>query len=359
MSHKSKASLEAKRTLQKGSKTFNFAAMVLDRQKLLGTRLLYTFCRVTDDAVDQAESRQSALAAIEILRTSLQQRGLNPDFDNDTHLESDSNLRRAIKAWREVEWLFDIPREYALELIKGAEMDALGFRPRTSDDLLLYCYRVAGVVGLMMCYVLGVENRQALRSAVDMGSAMQLTNIARDLREDFYMGRSYVPGDWDLWGTSTDNSVLIEADAFAAAQQLVAMAKVLYRSGREGLYALPFRARLAVAIASQLYERIGLKIVKRGPSAIRSRMVVSFPEKLAVGFQALVEVLWVTLRHTLRPAVSQQPLVEQIGIYNAEQACASQKARLAGLVRSVTSDQLNASQETLEQNRAMQPSAND
>ena len=324
----------AKRTLTKGSKTFNFAAMALDRQRLLGTRLLYTFCRVADDAVDNASSTAAAKQNVATLRLHIGRPGEGKALLTDPNSAMEPDLVRAIQAWREVEWLFDVPSEYALELIHGTEMDALSFRPKTTDDLLLYCYRVAGVVGLMMCYVLGVRDKKALQSAVDMGSAMQLTNIARDLREDFLMGRTYVPVDWSLGGTSTDNTVLAEADAFAAAKRLVAMADILYRSGRCGLYALPYRARIAVAIASRLYERIGLKIVSKGPSAIRSRMVVSSFEKLLIGAGTFLEVtaksLWAFAIGKLGLRKTAEPDYEsgELYIYASETACASQITQL-------------------------------
>ena len=91
---------------------------------------------------------------------------------------------------------YGIPAHYASELIEGMAMDVRGIRYANLRELLLYCYRVAGTVGLMMSHVMGLRDESALKHAADLGIAMQLTNIARDVTEDASMGRIYLPLDW-------------------------------------------------------------------------------------------------------------------------------------------------------------------
>ncbi len=282
--------------IRAGSKTFSFASIFFDSESRTGAHLLYTFCRICDDAIDKAGSKAEASANLRYLFQHLQTSDLSQP--NREFLDSQRpNLNVALECWYEIEEHYFVPRTYAIELLRGLEMDCEGFRPATVQELLLYCYRVAGVVGLMMAHVMGVRSKQALEFAIDTGTAMQLTNSTRDLKEDFQMGRSYIPLAWD---DSPNRTVFDENRAMINARLLMQTASVFFASGRRGLPFLPFRARLAVAIAQMTYHKIGTEVLRRGRAGVQRRVILSMAQRFELGFsecvrwsaQALFDKFW-------------------------------------------------------------------
>jgi phytoene synthase len=184
-----------------------------------------------------------------------------------------------------------IPMAYPLELLAGMAMDVADTRYATMDDLRLYCWRVAGVVGLMMTHVFGIDDDDALVSAAHLGMGMQLTNICRDVAEDWQRGRLYVPDELlarhgaqgladDLAATSGLPASAREPVANSV-RDLLALADRYYASGDRGLRALPWRAALAVKSASNVYRAIGTRIRARDCDVTAGRAVVSTGGKLA------------------------------------------------------------------------------
>jgi phytoene synthase len=186
-----------------------------------------------------------------------------------------------------------VPGHYALELVEGLGMDVRRERYWTPEELGLYCYRVAGTVGLMMVHVMGVSHQRALRHAADLGIAMQMTNIARDILEDAALGRIYLPLLW-LDEAGIPEAQLTQGryrDALArVVGRLLDEADRRYRSGNEGLRYLPLRASVAVAVASSVYARIGGLVRSRRSHAWDERAVVSPLGKLAAVFRGLALV---------------------------------------------------------------------
>jgi 15-cis-phytoene synthase len=183
-----------------------------------------------------------------------------------------------------------IPETYPLELLAGMEMDVVGTRYDTMDRLLQYCFRVAGVVGLMMCHVMGVRDAKALRHAAHLGMAMQLTNICRDVREDWEQhGRLYLPED-----------VLVARGPRGAVAKLIEESERYYRSGDAGLPSLSFRCALAVCTARLVYAAIGRRLARRDYDVTRGRVVVPSLRKLYLLLKALAVTSWrVSLRSSL------------------------------------------------------------
>jgi len=180
---------------------------------------------------------------------------------------------------------YRIPKEYPLELIAGMQMDADGMRYQTLHELLLYCYRVAGVVGLMLCHILGVRNKTALSQAAHLGIAMQLTNIARDVAEDWARARLYIPGEWlttQIRAPELHASVPTSAQTALTPQiqRLLDLADDYYRSADRGIPALPYRAALAVAAARRVYSAIGAEIRVAVFDVFSGRIYVSNLRKL-------------------------------------------------------------------------------
>jgi phytoene synthase len=173
---------ECRQMIRDGSKTFYTASLLLPQRVCDASRALYGFCRVADDLVDRsADSR----AAVDTLLARL-----------DRIYRGQPENEPADRAFADVALRFAIPREIPEALIEGFAWDASGRRYQTLDDLHAYAVRVAGTVGAMMSLVMQVRDPSAIARACDLGVAMQLTNIARDVGEDARMGRLYLPLDW-------------------------------------------------------------------------------------------------------------------------------------------------------------------
>jgi 15-cis-phytoene synthase len=195
-----------------------------------------------------------------------------------------------------------IPIDYPRELLAGFAMDVENRRYRTLDELLRYCHRVAGTVGLMMAHVLGVSDERALASAARLGIGMQLTNICRDVYEDWQRGRLYIPreilaraGAAELFDHTRAplRSELRRALA-TALEMLLREARSWYAAAEPGFRALPWRASLAIRTARHLYAAIGERIRQLGFDVFAGRAVVPLPVKLwwcAIGaMRALLEL---------------------------------------------------------------------
>jgi phytoene synthase len=189
-----------------------------------------------------------------------------------------------------------IPARAAHDHLDGFALDAKGWRPRTTDDLLRYCFHVAGAVGVMMALVMGVDpdDRDTLDRASDLGLAFQLANIARDIVADAREGRTYLPKDW-LDEAGLDEAALADpanGDQIAPlAHRLVMLSRDYRASARVGARRLRLRSRLAVLAASNVYGAIGEKVVERGADAWTSRTVVTDAEKLEEFALALWQAL--------------------------------------------------------------------
>ena len=295
-SEKTDAIARARAVLAAKSRSFALAGRLLGERERDRAAVVYAFCRRADDAVDLAPAAERA-AAVRRLGAELDAvYGGRPT--GDTVLDAFGEVARAC----------GIPREYPAELVAGMEMDADGRRYETLEELLLYCYRVAGTVGLMMCHVLGLHDERALPRAVHLGLAMQLTNICRDVEEDWRLGRLYLPGALLAEAGAADLAGALGGPLPAAArrpvarvvERLLAEAERYYRSADLGIPDLPARAGLAIRTARLVYAAIGDEVARRGFDPLAGRAVVSDRVKaLLVGKAALLAV-WAS-RSRLRP----------------------------------------------------------
>ena len=268
---------EAQASIANGSKSFYLASLFFNRETRDASWHLYRWCRNVDDRIDLASDKDVALSRLAELRSATVMA-----FEENRELDGEFAGLRSICS------RYEIPIQYPLELIKGLEMDVSGHRYEKLDEVELYSYYVAGVVGLMMCHITGVSDRVAHRNAIDLGVAMQLTNIARDVAEDFERGRVYLPATW-LREAGVDAGELMSARqrprVYAVVLRLLDRADELYRSGYAGLKYLPFRAALAVSIAGSIYSAIGRKIRAGGPEILDQRVYVGFLHKLGLVLQ--------------------------------------------------------------------------
>ena len=277
--HKDNLVDTSKLIIQKGSKSFAAAARLFDLETRENAYMLYAWCRYCDDQIDNqelgfngsAQSSEKTTAILEQLREQTQ-----AAIDNKPCEEPVFEGLRFVLNHKK------IPGRYAMELLEGFAMDAAETEYRTLDDTLLYCYYVAGVVGIMMAYIMGTEDEAALQRAIDLGIAFQLTNIARDVRDDAELGRTYLPGDWlEEAGIPKDDIMNPEhAQALSkVVERLLIEADKYYQSAEEGMRSLGFRAAWAVATARTVYREIGETVRERGEQAWQERVVVSKSRK--------------------------------------------------------------------------------
>ena len=273
----SQAVLAASRaTLATKAQTFQWASRLLPARMRDDAAVVYAFCRLVDDTVDEAPDPVLAASALDGL---------------EAEVLGQSPARPLVGAFREAAARLDLPLASAADLIAGARSDLGVVRVPDDAALLLYCYRVASTVGLMMCAVLGVRRRDALPHAVDLGIAMQLTNICRDVAEDAAAGRVYLPAE-RLGGVGLDPESLVNggADRQAVAsvvRELLALAGCYYRSADDGMRDIPLRARLAILVASRVYQAIGIRLRQQGCDALAGRTVVPWTGKVWWSCRAL------------------------------------------------------------------------
>jgi 15-cis-phytoene synthase len=279
----SNALVVARQTIAVHSKSFALASRVLPPASRDAAAVVYTWCRRADDAVDEAAPGE-AVPALARLRRELD--------DVYTGAPRDPVLAAFAAIARER----GLPRHYPDELLAGMEMDVAGTHYATVDDLVGYGYRVAAVVGLMMCHVMGIDDDRALQRAAHLGIAMQITNICRDVAEDWTRGRLYVPDQ-----VLTRHGAPGLADALggplppaavpalaASVRELLAIADRYYASGDRGLASLPWRCAFAVRAARHIYAAIGRRLERAGCDVTAGRAVVPTWHKLAlVGSSAL------------------------------------------------------------------------
>lgn len=264
----------ARATIQHHSKSFALASRLLAARERDQTAVVYTWCRRADDAVDAGAATDDTLVR------------LTRELDEAYAATARDPV---LAAFGEVSRARSIPKQYPAELLAGMAMDVRGSRYCTIDDTLLYAWRVAGVVGLMMAHVFGVSDDAALVPAAHLGIAMQLTNICRDVAEDWDRRRLYLPDDLlarhGASGLVTDLGRPLPPSARAplagAIAELLGIADHYYRSADRGVRALPWRAAIAVRAARRIYAAIGARLARTGYDVFAGRAVVPTTRKLA------------------------------------------------------------------------------
>jgi len=267
------ATTDCRSIIREKSKSFAMASKLLPASSRDDVITLYAWCRRADDAIDMVPEAEQP-AAIQKLSSEI-----------ESLYAGQAQVEPVLQLFQSVVQKYQIPKEYPLELIAGMQMDADGMRYQTLHELLLYCYRVAGVVGLMLCHILGVRNKTALSQAAHLGIAMQLTNIARDVAEDWARARLYIPHEWlTAQVQAPELHVLVPSDVQAALkpqiQRLLDLADNYYSSADRGIPALPYRAALAVAAARRVYSAIGAEIRAAVFDVFSGRIYVSNLRKL-------------------------------------------------------------------------------
>lgn len=269
------ADTDAISTLSRHGRSFHFASKLLDPLTAMRSARLYRFCRYVDDIADSADDHRLAQQRLDQI-TAMLTSGVAKD--------------PVIADFLALAGECQIEIEPALELVRGVRSDLELVRFADESELLQYCYRVAGTVGLMMCGVLGVQDPKAYPFAIDLGTAMQLTNIARDVAEDAAQGRRYLPAT--MLGDVEPNQIEhpdpeLQIHLVASVDALLKLAERFYVSGQRGLVYLPDGARLGIRVAARVYRHIGVIIRRNDCATWRGRAVVPGWQKVLVAIAAI------------------------------------------------------------------------
>jgi len=278
----SNETLTSEQSLAANGKSFHWARRFLGDRMGHDAARLYAFCRLLDDMADGDIDNGPARLAV-IRDDLLSGRG-----------GDDPAFAAFLPLMREKQF----PAEVLVALIDGLlEDQAEEVALADEAALLRYAYRVAGTVGLLMCHVLDCHAPAARAHAIDLGIAMQLTNIARDVLEDAQMGRRYIPGDWvggaapaDIRAAAQDPSSPVAVAVTNSVGRLLDLAEDFYASGASGYPFLPWRAHLSIAVAARVYRQIGVQLRGAGLAWHQGRQVTSKATKLRCSLLALASL---------------------------------------------------------------------
>lgn len=284
-----------RRVLRQGSRSFYAASLLLPAYYRSPATALYAFCRIADDAIDEGPAPvEEALAELHERLDRIYAGRPQPD-------PVDRELTNVVQR-------FEVPDTLPRALLEGFQWDHDGRRYETLSDLYGYAARVAGTVGVMMAVLMGVRSQDALARACELGVAMQLTNVARDVGEDARAGRLYLPQAWlrdaginpDQW--LADPKFTPELGELI--ERLLTAADRLYERSGAGIAQLPPRCRPGIFAARAIYREIGHELARRGLDSVSQRTVVGAKRKVNL----LGEALWTAARHR---ATSNVPPLEE------------------------------------------------
>jgi phytoene synthase len=266
-----KAYQQAAITTAAHSKSFYFASGLLPEEKRSAVRALYAFCRTVDDIVDEVESKKDRDFELDYWRNVVESASSSPDD-------------LVASAWTDTLIRYHIPRHFALQLIDGVARDLCQSRYQTFDDLATYCYGVASTVGLMSMYIVGFKSHGAVPYAIKLGVALQMTNILRDVGEDYRNGRLYLPRE-ELAFHGIREADIAEGCVTDNWRQFMKFqidrTRQLYKDSWAGIKILEREGQLAIGAASTLYEGILKDIEDHDYNVFDRRASLSAWEKIA------------------------------------------------------------------------------
>ena len=254
--------IDNKEIIYKSSKSFFWASRFLSSDTLQKVINIYSFCRIHDDIVDE-----------------------NLDYSN-----AENKFKREIEELKEIIKSYGISDDIISELMLGINSDIDFKRYKNNKELLRYCYRVAGVVGLMMTKALKIESEEANFYAIDLGIAMQLTNISRDIMQDFNNQRIYLPEDTGI----TQETLSIKNDENnrrikQEVNKILLKSNIYYKSSLNGFRYIPIKSRLSILVALRIYEAIGIKIKRSGTKFLEENIYIKIHEKFFIVLKTLLE----------------------------------------------------------------------
>jgi 15-cis-phytoene synthase len=298
--------LACRAILKKGSKSFFFASRLLPARLQGPTAALYAFCRQMDDAVDDVPQRD-ALGAVDRLEKRLDAVYAGKPFNTVVD-----------RAFARIAETYALPKAIPQALVEGMRWDAEGRTYETMADVEGYGMRVAGTVGLMMTVLMGERRSALLSRACDLGVAMQLTNIARDVGEDASRGRCYLPENW-LGEEGLSGEQVVAMRSFdprvgKVVERLLASASALYERADTGIESLPKDCRISIRAARLIYSDIGRVVTRNGFDSFSTRAHTSLGRKLWLLLGALrARPIPAALPSAAETLPSAQPLLDTVG----------------------------------------------
>lgn len=245
------------------SRTFSLASILLPKKQADAVFRLYYVCRTLDDWADDGQGEKLLLA-------------MDAWQKNQPHA--------IIDHYRFLQSRWGLDGKYLTELMQAMLKEQQGVRVQSETELLKYCHGVAGTIGLMLCPIFGVKDKKAMVHANNLGIAMQLSNICRDVREDAENDRIYLPAELLPSKLSTEDLILGSIDTLelisTAKEHLLKMADDLYISSSAGIDYLPWRMRIVVRWAAKMYREIGTVIRSKPKHFYKNRAVVNWPRKI-------------------------------------------------------------------------------
>lgn len=249
-------------------RTFFFASHFLPPKQRRAILAAYAYCRIADDIVDRAVESGSESAQREL---------------DAWERELEHPIHPVAVAFAAARDEYRIPEQPVRDLLAGVRMDFAPARYGTWDELRSYCYHVAGTIGLIAAPILGCTREEALPQAVNLGIAMQLTNILRDVAEDAAIGRLYLPGeDLDAFGVCAESLLRGRPNGrFSDLMKFeIARARTLYQDGHKGVSALSPAGQITTIASSHLYAKILTRIEEQGYDVFRGRAYVPTHRKV-------------------------------------------------------------------------------
>ena len=273
--------LNSTAVLRKEGKSFYWASFFLPKTTKKNAGILYSICRYFDDIADKnCEDKTSYL-----------KKSINEIKNNQNNKVSLFLKKNKIN------------NSILIDLIEGLILDQRQIRIQNKEELIKYSYHVAGTVGLMMSKIIGVKHEKAAQSAIDLGIAMQLTNIARDVYEDSKLKRIYIPANWipniSLKNLNSFNDISLEKDERIsnAILKLISLSEKFYENGFAGLKYIPLSTRLGIYIAANVYKGIGTKIKSNKKKYIRERVYLNSLEKILITVKSILLFSFIPLRN--------------------------------------------------------------
>lgn len=245
--------------IYENSKSFYWASKFLPKKILKKVINIYAFCRLQDDLVDE---------------------GIK--IEDSSELEELENIIKS----------YGVSKNIISNLMEGINSDKNFKRFKDNSELLRYCYKVAGVVGLMMIKALDIKQSEAKYFAIDLGMAMQLTNISRDIMQDYKKNRIYIPENTGInkdiiSNMTSENEIKLKK----VVNQIILKSEIYYKSSLHGMRYIPIRSRLAILVSLRIYQGIGIKIIKTKKKFIHENLYVTNIEKTLIVAKALIEFL--------------------------------------------------------------------
>lgn len=271
--------LSKKGIFKKNAKTFYFASLFFPKTKQKEVETLYNFCRYVDDigdlGIDKKKSKQKLSKIIENLNKK----------------QSDSFIvNEFIKLMKK----YNIKTKIPIQLVKGVISDLDTVNIKTHEQLLDYSYKVAGTVGLMMCYLMNVKDKKLFKHAIELGIAMQITNIVRDVKEDLEANRIYIPtyirGKYVKDHKSIMSEKKLQKEVSINIKKLVNYSETLYDQSVKGIKFLPLNFKFVILLAANLYREIGRQIIKEPLVIWNKRVFVSKKKKIIIFLQTILSL---------------------------------------------------------------------